>query len=257
MHGRRRGDHAAVVLRANARKGRYGVTQVQRLHLSCSGRGRAVAGGPSLVEVVTTALSESGLQPEDLGLEITESIMMEESATAEVMLRTLKDRGVKLALDDFRSGYSSLAYLMKIPVSILKTDRSLIAGVDKSSEGSAIVSSMINLAHALKLMVVAEGVETAGETGRAALVGMRLRTGLLLADAIRPATAAADPQLTLRTGPGLWEMSKDALCVLGNPRLRFWPPAGIGGGAAHGRVREIIADGHQMFLHTLAQLSTV
>jgi len=132
---------------------------------------------PSLVESVTTALSESGLQPRNLVLEITESVMMDESATAEAMMRALENRGVKFALDDFGTGYSSLAYLTKIPASILKIDRTLIAGVDENPEGSAVVSSIINLAHALKLTVVAEGVETAGELEELRSLGCDLGQG--------------------------------------------------------------------------------
>ena len=132
---------------------------------------------PSLVESVTTALSESGLQPRNLVLEITESAMMDESATAEAMMRALENRGVKFALDDFGTGYSSLAYLTKIPASILKIDRTLIAGVDENPEGSAVVSSIINLAHALKLTVVAEGVETTGELEELRSLGCDLGQG--------------------------------------------------------------------------------
>jgi len=132
---------------------------------------------PSLVESVTTALSESGLQPRNLVLEITESVMMDENATAEAMMRALENRGVKFALDDFGTGYSSLAYLTKIPASILKIDRTLIAGVDENPEGSAVVSSIINLAHALKLTVVAEGVETAGELEELRSLGCDLGQG--------------------------------------------------------------------------------
>ncbi|MBA3791885.1 MAG: EAL domain-containing protein [Rubrobacter sp.] len=132
---------------------------------------------PSLVESVTTALSESGLQPRNLVLEITESAMMDESATAEAMMRALENRGVKFALDDFGTGYSSLAYLTKIPASILKIDRTLIAGVNENPEGSAVVSSIINLAHALKLTVVAEGVETTGELEELRSLGCDLGQG--------------------------------------------------------------------------------
>ncbi|MDQ3236271.1 MAG: EAL domain-containing protein [Actinomycetota bacterium] len=132
---------------------------------------------PSLVESVTTALSESGLQPRNLVLDITESVMMDENATAEAMMRALENRGVKFALDDFGTGYSSLAYLTKIPASILKIDRTLIAGVDENPEGSAVVSSIINLAHALKLTVVAEGVETTGELEELRSLGCDLGQG--------------------------------------------------------------------------------
>ena len=132
---------------------------------------------PSLGEEVITALSDSGLQPGDLVLEITESVMMEESATTAAILRALKKIGVKLALDDFGSGYSSLAYLTKIPVSMLKIDRSLVSEVHKNSQRSAILSSVINLAHALKLTVVAEGVETAGELEELRSLGCDLGQG--------------------------------------------------------------------------------
>ena len=132
---------------------------------------------PDLVEEVTTALSQSGLQPGDLVLEITESVMMEESATARTIVRALKELGIKLAIDDFGSGYSSLTYLTKIPVSIIKVDRSLVSRVDESPEGSAVISSVISLAHALNLTVVAEGVETAGELEELRSLGCDLGQG--------------------------------------------------------------------------------
>ncbi|MBA2346017.1 MAG: EAL domain-containing protein [Rubrobacter sp.] len=89
---------------------------------------------PSLVETVAAALSESGLEAENLILEITENTMMEDGATVEVILRKLEGDGVKLAPDDFGSGYSSLASVAKIPLSVIKIDRALIAGLDGSSD---------------------------------------------------------------------------------------------------------------------------
>jgi diguanylate cyclase (GGDEF)-like protein/PAS domain S-box-containing protein len=118
---------------------------------------------PTLVEEVASVLSETGLDPSDLALEITESVMMAEETTAQSILRELKKLGVTLAMDDFGTGYSSLSYLKKFPVDVLKMDRSMVEGVDDNRADSAIISAVISLAHALELTVVAEGVETAEE----------------------------------------------------------------------------------------------
>jgi diguanylate cyclase (GGDEF)-like protein/PAS domain S-box-containing protein len=126
---------------------------------------------PTLVEEVSSALLETGLAASDLGLEITESVMMEEETTAQTILRELKKLGVTLAMDDFGTGYSSLAFLKKFPVDVLKLDRSMIEGVEENHADSAIIAAVISLAHALELTVVAEGVETSGELERLRALG--------------------------------------------------------------------------------------
>ncbi|MDQ1499078.1 MAG: hypothetical protein QOI86_2418, partial [Actinomycetota bacterium] len=115
---------------------------------------------PGLVNEIATALRQSGLDPGALVLEITESATVEDTEGIITRLEELKGLGVGLAIDDFGTGYSSLSYLRRFPVDQLKVDRSFVAGVATSSEDRAIVASVIDLAHALEISVVAEGVET-------------------------------------------------------------------------------------------------
>jgi EAL domain-containing protein (putative c-di-GMP-specific phosphodiesterase class I) len=121
---------------------------------------------PGLVDEIATALGESGLDPGALVLEITESATVEDTEGVITRLEELKSLGVDLAIDDFGTGYSSLSYLRRFPVDQLKVDRSFVAGVATSSEDRAIVASVINLAHALDISVVAEGVETVDQLGQ-------------------------------------------------------------------------------------------
>jgi diguanylate cyclase (GGDEF)-like protein/PAS domain S-box-containing protein len=116
---------------------------------------------PRIVRTVEQILARTGLSPEHLTLEITESALMKNAASALSVLSALKDLGVQLAIDDFGTGYSSLTYLQRFPLDILKVDRSFVEELGVSVEGEEIVSAVINLAHALGLKVVAEGVETA------------------------------------------------------------------------------------------------
>ncbi len=113
-----------------------------------------------IVTTVEEVLSRTGLPARHLTLEITESALMRDTDTALEVLRALKQIGVQLAIDDFGTGYSSLSYLQQFPVDILKVDRSFVEQLGVRHESEAIVSSVIGLAHALGLKVVAEGVET-------------------------------------------------------------------------------------------------
>ena len=115
---------------------------------------------PRIVQTVEEILSRTGLPPEYLTLEITESALMEDAASALGVLRALKEIGVLLAIDDFGTGYSSLSYLQRFPLDVLKVDRLFVEALGVNAEGEEIVSAVINLAHALGLKVVAEGVET-------------------------------------------------------------------------------------------------
>ena len=110
-----------------------------------------------LVESVSGTLEEFGLAGSDLCLELTESVLMIGSTSTMQTLHQLRDLGVRLAIDDFGTGYSSLAYLQRLPVELLKVDRSFVATM--LDGGSAIVSAVISMAAALGLEVVAEGVE--------------------------------------------------------------------------------------------------
>jgi diguanylate cyclase (GGDEF)-like protein/PAS domain S-box-containing protein len=118
------------------------------------------------VEVVTSALSQNGLEAACLELEITESVLMQSMRQTVQKLEALKAQGVKLAIDDFGTGYSSLSYLQELPVDTLKIDRSFVWSIDrkdkdkKLTSNRAIIKAITTLAHSLEMQVVAEGVET-------------------------------------------------------------------------------------------------
>jgi diguanylate cyclase (GGDEF)-like protein len=132
---------------------------------------------PELVEEVAEVLSETALDPRDLILEVTESAAMEDALSTITIFRELKGLGVKLAIDDFGSGYSSLSYLKRFPVDVLKVDRSLVTGIERYPANVAIVSAIITLAHGLGLKVIVEGVETAGELAKLRSLGAELGQG--------------------------------------------------------------------------------
>ena len=115
---------------------------------------------PKLIEEVSEILSETGLVARDLNLEITESVIMGEAKANVEVLESLKELGVQLAIDDFGTGYSSLSYLNRFPVDFLKIDRSFVDGLRGGPEDTTVVSSIVALAHALGMQVIAEGVET-------------------------------------------------------------------------------------------------
>ncbi len=114
---------------------------------------------PHLVPTVQDALKTTGLPPHALTLEVTESALMRDQAAAAEVLTSLRDLGVSLAIDDFGTGYSSLAQLQRLPLDTLKIDRTFVTGIAESRDATAIVKSIIAMAHAVDLIVVAEGVE--------------------------------------------------------------------------------------------------
>jgi EAL domain-containing protein (putative c-di-GMP-specific phosphodiesterase class I) len=112
-----------------------------------------------LVEEVHDALEASGLEPEALTLEITETVLMRDAKAAASRLKALKALGVRLAIDDFGTGYSSLAYLRQFPVDALKIDRSFISGISSSTEAAALMRTLVGLGKALGLETLGEGIE--------------------------------------------------------------------------------------------------
>jgi diguanylate cyclase (GGDEF)-like protein/PAS domain S-box-containing protein len=113
-----------------------------------------------LSAMVVTALSRSGLDPQSLELEITESVMMEQTTHTTTILDALVGIGVRVSIDDFGTGYSSLAYLKRFPVQSLKIDRGFVRDIETDRDDAAIVNAIVQLAHSMNLGVVAEGVET-------------------------------------------------------------------------------------------------
>jgi EAL domain-containing protein (putative c-di-GMP-specific phosphodiesterase class I) len=141
-----------------------------------------------------------------LCLEITESVAMEAAQYTIATLNKLKELNIKLAIDDFDIGYSSLSYLKSFPVDYLKIDRSIVTGFEKDSRNRAIVVSAIALAHSLNLQVVAEGVETAGVFEKLRSLKCDLGQGFYLAHplpfkAVHSFMAQREPNYSL-TGSG-------------------------------------------------------
>ena len=118
---------------------------------------------PNLSEVVQEILTEYEVSPEWIELEITESMLMQDTKKAAQIMKDLKAVGVSLALDDFGVGYSSLSYLQQFPLDTLKIDQCFVQKVDSNRGNAAITEAVVKLAHSLNLKVVAEGVERVAE----------------------------------------------------------------------------------------------
>ena len=117
-------------------------------------------GAPNLLADIAAVLEHTGLPPDRLEIELTESLFMSDVSLAVELLHSMKNLGVKLSIDDFGTGYSSLSYLSRFPIDVLKIDRSFVADIGRDANDAAIVASIIALAHNLTLDVIAEGVET-------------------------------------------------------------------------------------------------
>jgi len=135
---------------------------------------------PDLVDRIQAILRATGLSAESLKLEITESVVMDDVESAIAVLKHMKALNVKLGIDDFGTGYSSLSYLSRFPTDTLKVDKSFVGLMELESEGEnvAIVRTIVTLAHALGMDVIAEGVETAAQLSRMAGDRLRIRSRL-------------------------------------------------------------------------------
>jgi EAL domain-containing protein (putative c-di-GMP-specific phosphodiesterase class I) len=105
-------------------------------------------------------LEKASIAPASLKLEVTEGLIMRNTEKSIETLRRLKDFGVTIAIDDFGTGYSSLSYLRRLPLDVLKIDRSFVQGIGQNAEDDAIVQAILSLAQSLGLSVTAEGIET-------------------------------------------------------------------------------------------------
>ena len=142
---------------------------------------------PDLVEQIKDVLDETRFDPTCLKLEITETAVMENAETAISMLKSIKELGVKISIDDFGTGYSSLSYLHKFPIDTLKIDRSFVNSIDDGSENEEIVRTIVALAKALNLTVVAEGIENVNQFQYLSMLGCESGQGYLFSRPL-PAT---------------------------------------------------------------------
>jgi diguanylate cyclase (GGDEF)-like protein/PAS domain S-box-containing protein len=138
------------------------------------------------VQLVATVLAQTGLRPERLCLELTESAVIESGPETLATLQGLKRLGVMLAIDDFGTGWSSLGHLRRFPLDVLKLDRSFVTGLGSAPQDASIAAAIISLAHALGLSTVAEGIETAEQLAMLTSLGCDLGQGYLFA---KPAPA--------------------------------------------------------------------
>ncbi|MEV4279095.1 putative bifunctional diguanylate cyclase/phosphodiesterase [Actinoplanes xinjiangensis] len=145
---------------------------------------------PHLARDVLAVLERAGAPAESLVVEVTESAMVDEAVEV-AALRRLRSAGVRIAIDDFGTGYSSLQYLTRLPVDILKIDRSFVAQMDGTPEGAAIAEAVIRLAQILRLTTVAEGVETEGQAAELLALGSERGQGYLFSRPVPPEQVSA------------------------------------------------------------------
>ena len=152
---------------------------------------------PGLSDTVADALRTSGLEPSCLALELTESILVGDADEVAQTLRRLKALGVHLVLDDFGTGYSSLAYLTRLPLDVLKVDRSFVGGLGVEPRDTVITEAIVAMSQALSLRVVGEGVETERQLAELSRMGCDLAQGYLFS---RPVPGEELTRM-LRCGP--------------------------------------------------------
>ncbi len=153
----------------------------------------------TVVEDVALVLDDTGIDPTCVQVEVTEHVLLDEEDVAVSQISALKDLGVKIVIDDFGTGYSSLAYLRRFPVDLLKVDRSFVAGVNRGTGDEAIVRGVIDLAHRLGLVAVAEGVEFADQVRTLRELGCERAQGYFLG---RPATGPTQTAFLATRTPG-------------------------------------------------------
>jgi diguanylate cyclase len=155
----------------------------------------------NLVELVSSALTATGLAPEHLTLEVTESMLLTDLAAARRQLNELRKMGTRVAIDDFGTGYSSLSYLSRLPADVIKIDRSFVQGLETGSGSSVLTRAIVNMANGLKLETVAEGVETVDQQITLNELGCHFSQGYLYS----PAIPVQDFAGFVDQWPGQWQ----------------------------------------------------
>jgi EAL domain-containing protein (putative c-di-GMP-specific phosphodiesterase class I) len=143
----------------------------------------------TFIEEVAAILKRTGVPPQSVELELTETTAMTSPVKAIENMRRLKDLGLRLALDDFGTGYSSLAYLQKLPLDVLKIDKAFVQKLDTSVNDLEIVRTILALAHTLNFETVAEGVETKENVAQLKKMGCYLAQGFVFSEAVNAETA--------------------------------------------------------------------
>lgn len=141
---------------------------------------------PALHQYVAETLRETEMEAADLRLEVNESSLLQDAREVTLALERLKSLGVKLALDNFGRGYAALTLLKSLPVDVVKIDRSLVARLGGDVESQSMVAAIVNLAHALELEVVGEGVENSRQLACLSRLGCDMVQGHYLARAVPP-----------------------------------------------------------------------
>jgi EAL domain-containing protein (putative c-di-GMP-specific phosphodiesterase class I) len=158
-----------------------------------------------LVSLVHSILLETGLTPGRLELEITEGVLIEDFDRGLALLRRLKALGVRISMDDFGSGYSSLSYLQAFPFDKIKIDRAFVMNLGRNPQSAAIVRAVIGLGHGLEMSIVAEGVETQEQLGFLADEGCDAVQGYFLG---KPAPIGQYAALVGRSGGAAMELAR-------------------------------------------------
>jgi EAL domain-containing protein (putative c-di-GMP-specific phosphodiesterase class I) len=134
---------------------------------------------PGIVDDVSRALRDSGLAASNLVLEVTESLFMQQPEDVIARLGELKSLGIRIAIDDFGTGYSSLSYLQRLPVDILKLDRSFVSALEGDEQDWSLCGAIVRIADSLHLETIAEGIETAEQKAQLTLLGCEAGQGFL------------------------------------------------------------------------------
>jgi EAL domain-containing protein (putative c-di-GMP-specific phosphodiesterase class I) len=153
---------------------------------------------PELLDVVARAVAGAGLAPSRLCLEVTESVVMEDTGGAAETMAALREMGVQLAIDDFGSGYSALSSLKRFRVDVLKVDRAFVAELGRDSTDGPIMAAIIDLTHALGLRAVGEGVERADQLAVLRALGCDVGQGYFFGRPEPPEVAEAAARETPR-----------------------------------------------------------
>ncbi len=197
---------------------RKSVAAGKGLRIAVNISGRHLQQG-DLVADVRDALETSGLEPESLLIELTESTMMHNSEGNLVKLRELKSLGVRLAIDDFGTGYSSLSYLHRFPIDILKIDRSFISRLTESAEGPKLARAVVMLGETLGLETVAEGVEIDDQVAQLLQLGCVAAQGFLFSHATSLDVVAASSFALKREQLRVAHTGYDTLTATGRYRV--------------------------------------